>query len=310
MRLNTLSYSGLASYFFTLLFILFSQKYAVSQLIDNSKGKILQSDFFFNSKAIQEKNIKTIEITFFEKKELQGINQVHGKSIHFFLDTSGRIKKKHETSRDYYGINDTVVEWRFYKKNRLSTIKQSTDGKELKVISIFYEENLPSVYVLGISTNESRYKTKLQVSSYREQSAEYINHKITKNGDSLTEWSFTDKTVFKRRNIHTKDSLTRKETFSFPLENEKYFSAEFHSIEGLLVRLNEVNSDSPDYYYTFHYRSDNELMSFSKYSVKWGSEIEVTELLYSEENGNLEAILTKNKINNSIKIRKFNYTYF
>ena len=72
----------------------------------------------------------------------------------------------------------------------------------------------------------------------------------------------------------------------------------------------ERKSNKLDYYYSFHYDSNKNLVGYSKYTSKWESEIEVAELLYNEGTGNLQAILIKNKINNSIKIRKFNYTYF
>ena len=50
-----------------------------SQFIENTKAQVVKGKSYFNSRAIKRKRIKTITVTFFEKKELRGINQIKGK---------------------------------------------------------------------------------------------------------------------------------------------------------------------------------------------------------------------------------------
>jgi hypothetical protein len=289
-------------------FTLFSS-FSHSQFIQNGKGELIKGETFFNPLTIKKKGIKTIKVTFFEKKELQGIYQIQGKVNQYLFDEKGRVIRYYFTKNYYTSKKDTVVEWRYYKNNRLTTIKTGS-SKKIKVRSIFYEDNKPVIHILGTSINNSKDITTLKINNYQEKSAEYINHTVLKNGDTLIEWSYTGKTIFKQLNISKKDNSTRKETYSFPMKNLAYQSFEYQYQNELLSKMIEMNSNSPGYYYHFYYNSNQELTGYSKYSSKWNSEIETSELLYAEETGNLQAILTKNKINNSINIRKFNYTYF
>ena len=257
-----------------------------SQFIKNTKAQVLQSESYFNSQAIKRKRIKTITVTFFNKKELRGINQIKGKSNHFLFDEEGRIERFYYTNNFYSNKSDTLVEWRYYKNNKLITVKQASD-KNIRVKSIFYEDDKQAIQILGTSYNLSNNLTTININSYQEKSAEYITHKVLRNGDKVTEWSFTDKTVF-----------------------ERLVSFEYSYKDNLLTEMVERKSNKLDYYYSFHYDSNKNLVGYSKYTSKWESKIEVAELLYNKGTGNLQAILVKNKINNSIKIRKFNYTYF
>lgn len=280
-----------------------------SQFIKNTKAQVLQSESYFNSQAIKRKRIKTITVTFFNKKELRGINQIKGKSNHFLFDEEGRIERFYYTNNFYSNKSDTLVEWRYYKNNKLITVKQASD-KNIRVKSIFYEDDKQAIQILGTSYNLSNNLTTININSYQEKSAEYITHKVLRNGDKVTEWSFTDKTVFERLVISQKDSVTVQEIHSFPVNDNNYSSFEYSYKNNLLTEMVERKSNKLDYYYSFHYDSNKNLVGYSKYTSKWESEIEVAELLYNEGTGNLQAILIKNKINNSIKIRKFNYTYF
>ena len=87
-----------------------------SQFIKNTKAQVLQSESYFNSQAIKRKR------TFFNKKELRGINQIKGKSNHFLFDEEGRIERFYYTNNFYSNKSDTLVEWRYYKNNRLITL--------------------------------------------------------------------------------------------------------------------------------------------------------------------------------------------
>ena len=282
---------------------------AQSQFVENTKGQIIKEEPFFNPEALKRKRIKSIEITFFEKKELRGINQIKGKVKHYLFDEEGRIARYYYTNNNYSTKKDTMVEWRYYKNNKLTTIKKG-NNKNIKVQSIFYEDNKPSIYIHGSSYNISNNLTTIKINSYQEKRAEYINYSTLPNGDEVTEWCQTDKTVFEKLVTSRKDSSTYKETHSFPTKDNEFISYEYTYKDNLLTKMVEEYSQYPDYYYHFYYDSNLRLVGYSKYSAKWRSEIEVTELLYAEGTGNLQAVLSKNKINNSIKIKKFNYTYF
>jgi len=302
LNLLNVSFSVFPKSTISLLVVLLFTTYSNSQFIQNEKGQFVKEELFFNPIVIKNKNIKSIKVSFLEKKQLKGIYQTDIKSNHFSFDNWGRIKRVYKTYR-----TDTTVEWRYYKDNKISAIKKGSNNV-IKVKSIFYENDKPIINIIATSINESQDVTILKIKNYREESAEYINYKKLQNGDSLIEWSYTGKSIFKKLLISKKDSLTIKETYSFPLKSLNYHSYEYNYLNKLLSKLIVVNSSS--YYYHFIYDSNQELIKYSKFDSKLNSEIETCELLYEKETGNLQAIITKNKLNNSIKIRKFNYTYF
>lgn len=300
---NNITLNRLITFLFCVLFANFSN----AQFIDNYKGQIKKDMAFFNPKTIKNKEIKKIEVTFFEKQALKGIHQTRGKVKQYSFDETGRITRLFFTEK----VNRrrvTNVEWRAYKRNRLVSIKKGSD-RNIKTKSIFYDDNKPSINIFGTAKNRSHNPKILIQKNYKEESAEYINYRLSENGDSITEWSNTSQTVHKSL-ILSKKNNSIKETICFSSETKECSSFEYNYKDNLLSKMAFKNSESEEYYYTFFYNSSQELIRCNKFRTIDNIEIEVSELLYEERTGNLQAIVTKNKITNFIDIRKFKYTYF
>ncbi len=292
-----------------LTFVLFGSFYVHSQQIESKEAKVVLNEFFFNKDYLKANKIKTISVSFSSKKPLQPIRKEYFKSSHFLINKNGYLTRSYFTKRIFGNKIDTAVEWRFYKNDKLSAIKKTGIGG-IDVKSIFYENGKPAIYIYGLSQNGSKQKLNLFISSYKDRSAEYIEHTPLNKRDTLIKYKSVTSTVFKKELREWKDSITFKISYKFPLAPEKNYSHTFkysnNRCKSIVIKKLGVES----YSYLFQYSERGKLLSFTKFNIDQNTSVQFSELIYNDKTNLLRAIITKDLFDNTILIKKYSYTYY
>ena len=301
-------YSFKKIFFCLALFCVLSIPQINAQLIDNRKAKIVLTDFFFNKEELKKRKIKTVSVSYSTKKSLKPIQTDSYKSTHFSIDRNGLLTRTYSTKKIFLSSIDTAVEWRYYKNEKLTTIKKTGVGG-IDVKSVFYENNLPSTHIYGISQNSSSRKIDLFVSSYKELRAEYIDYQPLKEKDTLIKYKSLSSIVFKKELHEWPDSSTYKVTHIYPLAPEKklVYTYSFKEKRCSSITIEKINK--PIYKYTFKYSNSGKILSFNTFNVTQNTSTRFTELVYNEKNGLLRALITKDLYDNTIFIKKYTYTF-
>ncbi len=275
----------------------------------NNEGEFnLESDYF-NPEEVKTRKIKSVNVTFSSKKPLQPIRKEVGKSQNYVFDENGKISRFYSTKIMPYGSIDTNVEWRFYKGEKLETVKKTAiDG--IKVRTIFYEEGIPSVEIFGKSESGSSIKTKLNIVSYKEQYAQYVSYNIQKNGDSVINRKALGGKVVERTTYSFPDSITKKIKVEYPYSPYLNFTKIITYENKLVAKLIVQNPNEDTFEYIFGYDSNKKMAYFTKNNLSNNSTESFSELIYDDKTQNLQAIITKNYYTEEVSITKYKYTYY
>lgn len=279
------------------------------QLIVNTEGEFnLESDYF-NPDEVKTRKIKSVTVTYSDKKSLQPIKKRQGVSQNYLFDKDGRIIRYYSTKLMTYGSVDTAVEWRFYKGDKLETVKK-TAIEDIKVKTIFYEEGFPTVEIFGKSESGSSIKTKLNIVSYKEQYAQYISYMILKKGDSVVNRKALGGKVVERLTYSYPDSTSKKIKIEYPYSPFMNTTRVITYENKLVARLTVQNPNEDTYEYVYGYDSEQKIAYFTKNNLSKNSTESFSELIYDEDTQNLQAIITKNYYTEEISISKYKYTYY
>jgi hypothetical protein len=292
------------------LCVILSTSNTYSQEIENKKVPIILSDFLFTESNLKEHKVKEISVSFWNKKTLKPIKKEYYKSVHYLINENGKLIRSYFTKKTFGTQIDTAVEWRYYSQNKLTAIKKTAIGG-IKVKSIFYENNKPSIFIFGRSKNSSPNITTLILSSYQDEDAEYIEYTSINPRDTLIKYKSVTDVVFKKELKEWIDSNIYRVSVNFPLDPEKNYTHTFTYAPNKTCESIEISKfNSEKHRYVMKYTDEGKIISYTKFNVNKNTSTDFSELIYNENNGLLRAVITKNLFDNSIFIKKYSYMYY
>lgn len=295
----------------TSIFLLLSLMPIKAQIIDNSKGLLVDGESYFNPEFIKRNKIKTIVGELAVKEEMQPIRS-KGLINYYEFDQEGRLVEKLKTFKLRGGRIDTssqtfvyndldqLVQESLFESSGFSSQKYQYDDSGRMLSQSFYRgENL------------SPFNYQLQKGKTMELKEERFTYEMI---DSLTYKKIyynSNGTPFKEGTVRFNEAgLKMSEKIRF-YAIERYSEVDFQYDE--FGRLEEINTRSRIYKtesssIRFEYDDYGNVVAEKRF--KNGDRVLNREFLYDISTFLLKAELTKNEENNTISIIKFRYEYF
>ncbi|MGB1040020.1 MAG: hypothetical protein ACPGVD_04045 [Flavobacteriales bacterium] len=278
-----------------------------SQLIVNSHGEVVFKKYFFNPSNLKKNKIKSITTSYFKKEPLQSLIPLNSTSEYYVLDTNGLLSHKYYIKKTNFGNTDSMVEINTYQQNLLTEIKK-VKGNKVEIESFVYNKSKPTVIVYSSAINISSNIAYPKLKTYQDEKVEYLEYSSIGKSDTLVRYKNINQMVYKKVLFERLDSHSLKETHTYIFKPNQNKTITYYYFNNQLKKIKIEGVSIQNNHYVFEYDS-KKLLSYTKFDTQWNKQINKTQLVYDEKNGNLQAIITKNK-SNSISIKKFKYIYY
>lgn len=265
----------------------------------------------FNEEMIAKNKVRSITTEHLDRKSLNKIAKNTTTSSYYEFNDKGELTMYYKTFLLHTNVSDTLVEFYTYNDNgSLKELRRSEFGK-YGVYSYTYKNN--RVVEIAQAEEENALDSCKTIFIPVNHKDKYKEKFIYENIDSLSYYKYThseDNVRYKEEEIVYELGKLKKEQTRYIFSKQQHSVFNYYYFDKDLVKKEEVDNYLNKVKQSFVYKYDSIGRVNQMETYKENEKNFLTEFLYKENTGLLDAIIHKNTETNSIEIIKFTHTLY